>query len=244
MNRTEGSDTRPVLAILCNCPDPKSGRSVLRDAVGDQAVEQFRTLCLDLLQKELPLLHDIYDLAICPSREEDREWVELKFPYAEYVIPQPEGAQGERLHTIVQALRTMGHEKVVVLGADCPSLPMHYLRVIRRLFRDKDAVIGPTQNGDVYVFGVGKDVPELESVHWGSADTFGELASVLSRHGMKLGIAPPWYRVTDEHAFHRAAEDLQISHSLARQQFGMWIESVVEGGMEVGKEWGDRSLYS
>jgi len=119
---------------------------------------------------------------------------------------------------------------------------MHYLRVIRRLFREKDAVIGPTQDGDVYVFGVGDTLPDFEAIPWGTPEAFHELSSVLSGHGMKLGIAPPWYRVKDERDFSRAAEDLRISPSLARQQFGLWIESVMEKGMEVGGERNDRFL--
>ena len=220
----KGRRTRPVLAVYCRSPESDRVKTRLARTVGEAWARRFYTLCLDLLQRELPLMADMFDLAICPSREEDRTWAAGFFPSSHHVVPQVDGNLGERLTASLGHLRALGYEEVLFVGSDAPSLPLPYLRVARRLLRDKEVVFGPADDGGVYVIGTRVSVPALDGISWGTDSVFGELTETCVRHGFSIGIGPPWYDVDTEDSLARVAEDLSRSPSLVRKQFGIWID--------------------
>ncbi|MFH1276870.1 MAG: DUF2064 domain-containing protein [Candidatus Eisenbacteria bacterium] len=199
----------------------------LAEGVGDRLAAQIYTLCLDLLQRELPLLTDTFDLAICPSRNEDRDWVVSRFGCSNHVVPREAEDFGERLMEGLCFLRRLGYRDVVFLRSEAPSLPLPYLRVIRRILYEKDVVIGPAQEGGAYALGVRTDLPPMGGLPWDSERLFGELTDLFVRHDLSVGIGPPWYGVRSVDDLHRAAKDLSRSPSLARQMFGRWVRDVL-----------------
>ncbi len=223
----KGRRSRPVLAVYCRSPESGGVKTRLARTVGKAWARRFHTLCLDLLQKELPFLTDMFDLAVCPSREEDRSWAAKLFPSSHHVVPQVEGNLGERLAASLGDLHALGYEEVLFIGSDAPSLPLPYLRVARRLLRDKDVILGPADDGGVYVIGMRVRVPLLGGIRWGTKSVFGELTETCVRHGFSVGIGPPWYDVDTEDSLGRVAEDLSRSPSLVRKQFGIWIDESV-----------------
>jgi len=202
-------------------------------ALGTPFTARFYTLCIDLLQKELPLLADTYDLAVCPSRAEDCSWAKEVFPFTSHIVPQQGDGLGERLETSFTSLRELGYRDVLFIGSDAPSLPLPYLRVLRRLLYEKDVVLGPAQDGGVYALGSRVELPGLQEITWSTEHVFSELLDRLAKQGLAVGIGPPWYDVDTADDLQRAAEDLGHSPSLARQQFGQWVaETLVSSGTE------------
>lgn len=227
--RSGGTDRdRPALAVLCRRPEGERVLTRLAGGVGDRLATQVYTLCLDLLHQELPLLTDTFDLAICPSREEDRPWALARFPYADHVLPRKGGDFGERIEGGIRALRELGYRKIVFLRTDAPSLPPPYLRVIRRILYEKDVVLGPAREGGLYALAFRVDPPRLGGVSWDSDRLSGELTDLFLRHDLSVGMGPPWYGVRSMEDLHRAVEDLVQSPSLARQMLGSWIRDTLD----------------
>jgi glycosyltransferase A (GT-A) superfamily protein (DUF2064 family) len=223
VRRVRREPKKPVLALCCRCPEKEKVKARLGEDVGEVRARQFYILCLDLLQKELPLLRGVFDIAICPSREELEEWAHELFPFSDMVVPQIDGDRGEKIEATLAALRAAGYKRIVFIGSDAPSLPIPYLHVMRRLLYEKDVVLGPAQNGGVYAIGTRVPLGGLREIPWEMGDAFSALTEVAGRQGYSIGIAPPWYDVETYVDLHRAAEDLQISPSLDRRQLGLWV---------------------
>lgn len=223
MKRKASARGRPVLAVYCRCPEKRGAECRLAAIVGETLARQFGTLCVDLLQRELPLLTDTFDLAICPSREEDRDWAARLVGGTNHVLPQRGANLGERLEASVEELRALGYRHVVFIGADAPSLPLPYLRVLRRILYEKDIVLGPARDGGIYAIGTRVGFPPIRDVAWGTDGVFGQLMERFVRHDHAVGIGAPWYDVIDLDGLQRAGEDLVRSPSLARQMLGSWI---------------------
>jgi glycosyltransferase A (GT-A) superfamily protein (DUF2064 family) len=179
----------------------------------------------------------VYHIAVCPARAGEAEWAREVFPFSDLVVPQVEGGYGERIEASLAALRATGYREIVFIGSDAPSLPLPYLRVVRRLLSEREVVLGPAQNGRVYAIGTRVPLAGLREIPWGTTGVFSALNEAAGRQGCSVGIAPPWYDVQTYPDLHRAAEDLQISPSLARRQLGYWvIDQILSRGTLAGKE--------
>lgn len=219
---------RPVLAVYCRCPYSERVKTRLGETIGTETARQFYILCLDLLSRELPFLSDTYDLTVCPSREEDSTWAAGVFPAGARILPQRGGGLGERLEASERDLREIGYDHIVFIGSDAPSLPVPYLRVVRRLLYERDVVFGPAQDGGVYAIGARVRLPGLREITWGSEKVFTELTDLCVRNDLSVGIAPPWYDVDTADALQRAAFDLAHSPSFARQMVGHWVNETLD----------------
>lgn len=226
-DRGEKIDSRSILVIYCDRPESLSERTGLGSKIGNDVAEQFYTLCIDLLQKELPGLATMFEVVISPFRKSDVEWVRFSFPDCERVLPQRSGGLGDRVFSSLADLCVDGSKNVLFTMVDQPSLPRHYLSVADHLLREKDVVLGPTSAGGLYTIATRAPLPGLRGASWETGDAFTQLARTLARSDIALGIAPPWYHVDSTNNFNRAGEDLRKSPSLARQQFGLWIDSVL-----------------
>ncbi len=228
--RVSREPKKPVLALCCRCPEREAAKTRLSEDVGEIPARQFYILCLDLLQKELPLLRGVFDIAVCPSGAELEGWARDLFPFSDLVVPEVGGGRGERVEATWAALRAAGYQKMVLIGSDAPSLPIPYLHVVRRLLYDKDVVLGPAQDGGVYALGMRVPLGGLRELPWETSDLFSALAEAAGSQGYSVGVAPPWYDVVSYVDLHRAAEDLQISPSLDRRQLGLWLVDEVLTG--------------
>jgi len=77
------------------------------------------------------------------------------------------------------ALQT--HEKVVVIGTDCPDIDKHYITQAFYALDENDAVIGPAVDGGYVLLGLRKFSPDLFSdISWGSDKVFSQTQKVLN----------------------------------------------------------------
>ena len=67
---------------------------------------------------------------------------------------QVSGGLGDRMHGAYEHLRAE-HDFVILLGADCPHMPLDYLLTAKKALwgGEYDNVIGPTEDGGFYLFG-------------------------------------------------------------------------------------------
>lgn len=78
---------------------------------------------------------------------------------------------GERLeHALAESFRE-GFHKVVVVGADCPSLTPAILAAALESLADHDLVLGPAVDGGYYLIGMTCFEQRLfQDIHWGTAE--------------------------------------------------------------------------
>jgi len=97
----------------------------------------------------------------------------------------------------------LGYEKVISLHADCPDLPKKYIENAVEKLNTNDFVLGPTEDGGFYLFGLKKFIPELfYSVRHGTNDALKDIRQLPEKIGVKMYETQIWYDID-------TVEDLQ-----------------------------------
>jgi uncharacterized protein len=116
------------------------------------------------------------------------------------MIPQRQGALGERLSRVVDDLFSVGSSAVALIGSDSPTVPAAcYLELLQVLRSDPDAVVvGPTDDGGYYVLGMSRAAPVLfEGIAWSTVRVFAQTLERISKAGLRPHLLPKWHDVDD-----------------------------------------------
>jgi len=101
---------------------------------------------------------------------------------------------GERMQNAFASRFAEGYGKVVVIGADSPSLPTRYIH--QAFVSDRDVVLGPSVDGGYYLIGMCGGVVDLfEGIAWGGDTVLEQTRERLERKGASLELLPAWYDV-------------------------------------------------
>ena len=95
---------------------------------------------------------------------------------------------GENLVTAIVGIFKQGHEKVIVIGNDCPGLTQKKLQAAIIELQQHDWVLGPTCKGGVYLMGVSAGTfneTAFNEISWQSASVFSQLSTNISDHGSR-----------------------------------------------------------
>ncbi len=108
-------------------------------------------------------------LEICSTGADFRSlglWLGFDLKYRD----QGEGDLGQRLLRLVGDSFKHGAVSVIVIGSDCPALPVDYLdKAATVLESGADLVLGPAHDGGYYLIGLKRVDPALfENIPWGS----------------------------------------------------------------------------
>jgi uncharacterized protein len=120
--------------------------------------------------------------ALCASRFELR--------------PQTAGDLGRRMQTFFAACLADGAERIVLVGADSPTLPIgHVLQAFVHLAR-ADVVLGPAVDGGYYLIGCARRIPPIfDGVAWSTSGVLTETVALVQAAHASLALLPPWYDV-------------------------------------------------
>jgi len=114
------------------------------------------------------------------------------------LVAQPRGGFGARLERALVAGLTRGR-RVVLVGADSPTLPPAIVRrAFARLAR-ADVVLGPATDGGYYLIGARAALPEplFREMPWGTARVAEEALRRAAVAGLRVAVLPAWYDVDD-----------------------------------------------
>jgi len=112
-------------------------------------------------------------LVIAPENPAEARWAEGLLERAATVQPQPRGNLGERLNAVDAAVRAAGHERVLFIGSDAPSLTLSDLLAAQTALDASDVVLAPARDGGVTLMGSRLPWPDLAPLPW-SEPTLGE----------------------------------------------------------------------
>ena len=98
---------------------------------------------------------------------------------------------GERLCNAIQEIFDAGFNNIIAIGNDCPALQPAHLVESNRLMQKNEVVLGPTDDGGVYLFGIAKKIfhaDSLTSLNWKSSLLYESLIAYCSQHLFETGI--------------------------------------------------------
>jgi uncharacterized protein len=109
--------------------------------------------------------------------------------------PQGEGDLGARMERFLTAEFAAGAERVILVGADSPTLPVDLVTRAFAELEHADIVLGPAADGGYYLIGFRRHIPSVfAGVSWGTNRVFEETIARLPAD-VRLAQLPPWYDV-------------------------------------------------
>jgi rSAM/selenodomain-associated transferase 1 len=116
---------------------------------------------------------------------------------------------GERLRRAFQETLEAGARQMVVIGSDCPHLPVAWVARAFEALDRQDLVIGPARDGGYYLLGAGRVHPFLfEGIPWGTAQVYRETVRRARRQGLAIASLPALDDVDVEESVTRLWSDL------------------------------------
>jgi rSAM/selenodomain-associated transferase 1 len=108
---------------------------------------------------------------------------------------QRDGELGIRQEDVLRRALKISNTAILI-GSDCPGLPISRLESARDALEKSGAVLGPSRDGGYYLIGL-KHCPLglLSGVTWSQADTFNQVISRLRDSGMRVTVIEPWFDV-------------------------------------------------
>lgn len=161
---------REKLIIFVKAPRPGHVKTRMAKTIGDAAsVSAYRTLVKVLINR-LRKLSEI-ELRFSPddAYSEIQPWLSADWS----AHPQGDGDLGQRLELAITTAFDSGHEKVVIIGSDCPFVSEGDIRSAWAALSDHDLVLGPATDGGYWLIGLRQPASSLfKQIDWSTSSVF------------------------------------------------------------------------
>lgn len=137
----------------------------------------------------------------------------LEIPSAWTLALQNGDDLGSRMESAFRdALEEEESGKVVLLGSDSPTLPLEYVGQAFKELVDREAVLGPAEDGGYYLVGCSTFVPELfRGIDWGTDRVLSQSKDALANANREFTLLPAWYDVDSEKDVARLRSELKTN---------------------------------
>ncbi len=180
-----------AIVVLAKNPALGQVKTRLAQDLGDErALEIYKILYHQTLKtvESVPKTHAY----VYQSPKVDRRWI----PNSQITSRlQSKGNLGDRMHAaLTEALSQ--HERVVLLGADCPGLHPEIIEEAFSALTQVDLVIGPSADGGFYLLGSKEVHPQLlQNRSWSHSEVFEKTVDLASKQGLSIYLLPELYDV-------------------------------------------------
>ena len=174
-----------AIAVLARAPVPGAAKTRLVPRLGaDGAAELQRRLTLHILATATAAAPGQAALFCAP----DRHHAFFGECQARFGIPLHDQCAGDLGARMMQAFASLlpGHDRVLLVGTDCPALTTAHLVRAATLLDDHDAVVWPAEDGGYVLIGLRRLAPELfAGIDWGTAQVMAQTRARLRRLGWR-----------------------------------------------------------
>ncbi len=140
-------------------------------------------------------------------------------PFDAIFLAQRGATLGERMRNGASDLVARGFGRVVLVGADLPTLPAAYVEdALERLTRPQESlVLGPAEDGGYYLIGLTHVHDELfDGIPWGTPAVLRRTQEAAAALRLTVELLPIWYDVdlpSDlQRVLHRTAEGFPVAN--------------------------------
>ena len=146
------------------------------------------------------------------------------------VWPQRGDGLGERmLRAFVQAFAA-GHDRVVVVGTDHPTLPLDFFGLAFDALADPlTAVLGPSDDGGYYLLGLNDVAPDLFDMDYSHPGVFADTLDRVMELDMTPVVLPAHYDVDDAGSLGRLAAEWRAGADVGARTSAM-LRTLTETG--------------
>ena len=199
---------KTAIALVCKTPAIGRGKSRLWPLLGQERTAQLsacfiRDLAESLTALPATLSRQCYAL-FSPAGTEAALRELLTPDWA--LIPREADDVGQVLEASLRALLQAGHEGIIFMNSDSPSLPGALIEeAINALHADGDRVVlGPSLDGGYYLIGLkGFHAALFRNMAWSTPAVFATTCARAAQMGLPVHVLHEWYDVDEAEDFQR-----------------------------------------
>ena len=184
-----------ALVVFCRRPRLGEGKHRLARALGATDALAIAQALLECALEDA--LAWPGGLVIAPENPAEARWAQGLLERALTVQPQPRGNLGERLNAVDSAVRALGHERVLFIGSDAPSLTLADLLAAQAELDRSDVVLVPARDGGVTLMGSRLAWPDLAPLPWSAPSLAQGLEACCRSHARSVTRLPDSYDVDE-----------------------------------------------
>ena len=189
-------DSNNCVLFFVKYPTVGRVKTRLAEQLGAEVVSDlYKSFVADTLAKLHRLNFNLKIVYDPPGAKKDfQQWLGEEYSY----MPQIGEDLGQRMKNAFLEEFKRDFNKTIVIGSDCPDLPVEYLDLAFTALETNDVVVGPSSDGGYYLIGFTKDsfLPEVfEGIRWSSNRVFKQTADILKFNKRKLYLLPQWHDV-------------------------------------------------
>ncbi|MBB4079349.1 hypothetical protein GGR28_001969 [Lewinella aquimaris] len=173
-------------ALLIMIKNPVAGRTKTRlaqDVGHDKALQMYRILMRHTRDQTLGLSGVTRYLHYSEFIDQNDDWPADDFTKLLQVGP----GLGERMSAAFERAFAQGHDRVIVIGSDCPGVTAQLLEDAFAALLTHEVVIGPAHDGGYYLLGMRNPHPELfTEVAWSTAEVLEETLARTQEQGLSV----------------------------------------------------------
>ena len=195
------------LGIFAKYWAPGRVKTRLARVIGAESASRLARAFLATQLQRFRSLADRRDLVYEPP-ERGQAFRRLAGP-AWTLVPQPSGNLGQRMLAYLQRAFDETAQRVVLIGADSPTLPPGMISRAFELLGDFPVVLGPSNDGGYYLVGAANSAPPIfDDIDWSTTSVWDQTVTRLSASGIPYACLPAWYDIDDFDDLQRLARDL------------------------------------
>jgi glycosyltransferase A (GT-A) superfamily protein (DUF2064 family) len=111
-------------------------------------------------------------------------------------MPQQGKDLGEKMFNAILRLHKNGYEKIVLLGADSPDLPLSFIELAFSKLDSHELIISPSEDGGYYLVGMKRTIKSLfNDIIWGSGNVLRDTITKAKNKGISCFLLQYWYDI-------------------------------------------------
>jgi hypothetical protein len=137
-------------------------------------------------------------IAYSPDPHALRAGWPLDAPRPEMWRQQVDGDLGARMGAALEELLAEGRPSAILLGSDHPTVSRDMIANAFHALETAEVVLGPSQDGGLYIVGWASVHPELmQDIPWSTERVLETVVARARAHGVSTALLDPWYDVDD-----------------------------------------------
>ena len=187
---------------MCKAPQPGHAKTRLAKAIGAAAASELSACFLRDVAAVIETVPEALGRrgygVYAPAGTE--QVLRALFPDKFGLLLQAGENLGDALFGATRTLLRSGHDCVLLVNGDSPTLPSHFLvQAIEALRNPGDRMIlGPASDGGYYLIGLKHPHKELfTQIEWGTASVFRQTCERAAEIGLATTLLPEWYDIDD-----------------------------------------------
>ena len=205
--------TVAAIGIMCKAPRPGAAKTRLAKVIGAVAASELSACFLRDVAAAIEAVPETLGrkgYAVYAPAGTEQVLREL-FPEKFGLLLKAGEDLGDALFSATRDLLLAGHDCVLLVNGDSPTLPSRFLvQAIEALRGEGDRlVLGPTSDGGYYLIGLKSPHRQLfTQIEWGTDTVFSRTCERAAEICLATTLLPEWYDIDDVETLHWLRDEL------------------------------------